>query len=220
MDKTRGLIALAKKRQSTRWPGYTDIGDYHHGAYECLHVSPYTKAAGNVDAKVMVMLQDWTSHDVIIRELDPFVVKNGYTENFPTNKKLKMLLKEHFGLSLSDTYATNLFPFVKPGGISTPINRLDLLRAAKEFVLPQIEIVQPVIVICLGLVTFNALREACGRSRVFPLGTAIDGSPFDYSGSQIWCQAHTGGLGQAGRNRGGNKVTADWQRMAQTISTR
>jgi hypothetical protein len=58
MDKQDALLALAKLRQGTRWPGYNCIGDYHAGAYECDLVSPYTKSAGNVDAEIMVMLQD------------------------------------------------------------------------------------------------------------------------------------------------------------------
>ena len=58
-DKNARLLALARLRQATRWPGYKSIADYHHGVYECDFVSPYTKTAGNVDAEVMVLLQDW-----------------------------------------------------------------------------------------------------------------------------------------------------------------
>lgn len=36
----------------------------------------------------------------------------------------------------------------------------DLLRAAEEFAVPQIEIIQPKIVICLGLNSFNAIRKS------------------------------------------------------------
>jgi hypothetical protein len=69
MDKHRELKALATKRQRARWPGYKGIGDYHNGVYECPYVSPYTKTAGNVDADIMVVLQDWTSDESIRRDL-------------------------------------------------------------------------------------------------------------------------------------------------------
>ena len=65
MDKRKALIKLARKRQRARWPGYKNLRDYHCGAYECLHVSPYTKSAGNVDSPIMVFLQDWTSDESI-----------------------------------------------------------------------------------------------------------------------------------------------------------
>ena len=45
----------------------------------------------------------------------------------------------------------------------------DFVRAANEFALPQIQIVEPKIVICLGLATFNALRRACAETQCHPL---------------------------------------------------
>ncbi len=61
MDKQARLLELATTRMGTRWPGYKPIADYHGGTYECDFVSPFTKAAGNTDAKVFVLLQDWSS---------------------------------------------------------------------------------------------------------------------------------------------------------------
>jgi len=63
MDKTAKLLELARLRQRSRSPGYRPLCEYHRGAYECDLVSPYTKSAGNVNATVMVMLQDWSSHE-------------------------------------------------------------------------------------------------------------------------------------------------------------
>ena len=65
MDKLSRLMALGRKRQSSRWDGYGCIGDYHGGVYECQFVSPYSKSAHNVDASLMVLLQDWASHDYL-----------------------------------------------------------------------------------------------------------------------------------------------------------
>lgn len=162
MTKRRRLLALAKLRQATRWPDYKSIADYHAGVYECDFVSPFTKAAGNVDAEVMVLVQDWSSDDELSRGLDDKTRRLGYCATQPTVRNLKQLLKTTFDLSLSDIYGTNLFPFVKPGKVSGPIPRGDLIQAAREFALPQIEIVSPRLVICLGLVAFDALRRAHG----------------------------------------------------------
>jgi uracil-DNA glycosylase len=89
----------------------------------------------------------------------------------------------------------------------------DLVRAALEFALPQIQIVGPKIVICLGLATFSALRRACGETQCHTMDQAI-ASPFALGTARVWCQAHTGVLGRNNRNRGGvDRVSADWQRM-------
>lgn len=213
MSKQSELLALAKLRQRTRYPGYKCIGDYHSGAYECDFVSPYTKSAGNVDAEIMVMLQDWSSDDSLSGKFDEPSAKLGHTPSLPTNPNLSRLLNETFGLGLRDVYGTNLFPFVKLGGMSESILHADLVKAARQFALPQISIVNPKLVICLGLVTFNALRRACDLKPCSNMHSAID-SHFSIDAVRVWCQAHTGALGQNNRNKGGvNHVSDDWHRM-------
>jgi hypothetical protein len=219
MDKRRRLRTLATKRQDAKWPGYKGIGDYHHGAYECPYVSPYTKTAGNIDAEIMVILQDWTSDESIRRGLDSDSITYGYTRGLYTNRNLVRLLETYFGVSLKDVYGTNLFPFIKMGHMGASIPRRDLVRAAREFALPQITIVRSKLVICLGLATFNALREACGYEPIYPLATAIR-SPFSLGETRIWCQAHTGARGQNNRNSGRKRVPNDWKRMKSDVSAK
>ena len=61
-----------------------------------------------------------------------------------------------------------------------------------------INIIQPKLVICLGLDTFNTLRKTYGHKKLDNLNQAI-GNRFEHEKSQIVCQAHTG---QLGRNNG------------------
>ena len=206
------------RRQSARWDGCKRIADYHAGAYECDYVSPYSKSAHNVDASIFVLLQDWSSHEWLIKPINEDVRLLGLSPELRTNKTLRRLLLEHFDIELHDTYATNLFPFIKLGGLSANIPMSALIRAAKEFAIPQIEIVRPALVICLGISTFNAVRRSLVLSACKHIDDALD-RPIQLSEStQIWCQAHTGGLGQNNRNRGGvNRVADDWTRMRNAI---
>jgi restriction system protein len=218
MDKAARLLELAHKRQASRWPGYKSLADYQDGAYECDLVSPYTKAAGNVDAAVMILLQDWSSDVQLSGGLNSEAVELGRIPTLPTNKNLDRLVKKYFGLPLCETYATNLFPFIKPGTLSAPIPNCDLECAAREFALPQIDIVAPRLVICLGLRTFNALRRALGMGIERPIERAIS-APFSRGDIRVWCQAHTGALGQNNRNRGGvDRVSKDWRAMRADVS--
>ena len=204
------LLELAAKRRRTSWPGYCGIGKYHDGAYECDYVSPYTKSANNVDAEVMILLQDWSSDAALNGDLDPAARDLGYTPSLPTNRNLKRLLSNHLGLELQQVYATNLFPFIKEGTMSSPVPFRDFVRAAREFAIPQIQAVSPKILICLGLSTFNAVLVASGAAPKKPMATAIL-SPMELGSTQIWCQAHTGGRGQS--NRGREQVEKDWCNM-------
>jgi restriction system protein len=149
-NKRTQLLKLARRRQVTRLPGYKCIGDYHNSAYECDLVSPYTKSAHNVDATVMVLLQDWSCDERLRGPFDSEAQQLGYTPDLPTNRNLKGLLLTHFGLNLWDVYATNVFPFVKSGGMCARIPMSDLENAARDFALPQIRIVKPRIAVCLG----------------------------------------------------------------------
>jgi hypothetical protein len=140
---------------------------------------------------------------------DDNCVKLGYDPSLPTNRNLIAFLEQHFDLKLRKIFATNLFPFIKSGGMGSDIPFPDLLWAAQEFALPQIRIVRPKLVVCLGLRTFNALRQACDDDlpRVSPLARAI-ASPFTFEGARVWCQAHTGGPRVGDAQRPQNK--SDW----------
>lgn len=217
VDKKEALLELARVRQLARWDGFRGIGDYHDGCYECNFVSPYTKSAGNVDSDIFVLLQDWSSDGWLSGPLDADARSLGYSPGLPTNRNLNQLLQEVFATRLEDVYATNLFPFVKVGGLSAAIPRKALVKAAMEFAIPQIRIVQPKVVICLGLVTYNAVREATQKPRSKTISEAIE-HPFLLDASWVWCQAHTGALGQANRKRGNaERVREDWLRMRQAV---
>ena len=213
--KQEQLLALARRRQATRMQGYACIGDFHDGLYECDHVSPPTRSAGNLDADVMVMLQDWNSSDKVGDSRTDERVELGYTPNLPTNKNLDRLLNVHLGLARSDTYITNVFPFVKPGGTSEKIPKRDMVWAAREFALPQVTIVNPKLLICIGKETFNSLRVACALPTCPDLDSVV-ASPFDIGETRVWGQAHTAQQAQNTRNRGGvDRVSNDWMRMKQ-----
>jgi restriction system protein len=114
-------------------------------------------------------------------------------------------------MSLADVFATNLFPYIKRKGMQGALPFADLLRAARMFGVPQIKVVAPRLVICLGLATFNAIRVACALPRFATLDEASR-SHFTLDGAEIWCQAHTGARGQ--QNRGRTRADSDWNRMA------
>jgi hypothetical protein len=94
-----------------------------------------------VDSPVVLLLQDWSSDETLSKDFNDDVARRGLTLDSGTNTRLEELLREVFGRDLTEVYGTNLFPFVKPGSISSPIPFAHLVRAAKEFAVPQIEIV-------------------------------------------------------------------------------
>ncbi len=205
-EKTKALRRLATKRKRTRMKGYRTLGDYKGGRYDCNYVSPWSKSAHNVNAKVMIVGHDWSSEEWMRGPVDKQSAERGYSDRFPTNRNLFDLLKRHFDLCFSDVYATNAFPFIKKGNSQGSISHRDLQWAVCKFLLPQIEIIQPVIVICLGKATFNAVRGACGEAKISKLDDAIK-KHFSRN-PMIFAVAHTGSL--TTNLRGRRQIDRDW----------
>lgn len=105
--------------------------------------SPYSKGAGNPDARIFVMLQDWASDDYLCSRPAPELKTLGRDSHLPTNRNLESLLRKHFHVGIGDIFATNLFPYIKLGGIDRPIPQVDLVCAARFFGVPQIRKLLP-----------------------------------------------------------------------------
>lgn len=205
MNKEQELLELAKKRQTTKYNGYKCLSDYYDGVNECDYVSPYSKSAHNIDTDVFVILQDWSSDENMPDGTCKETNELGYTPSVNTNKKLIKLLKNYLNLELKDTYATNLFPFIKMGGMSANIQIKDMRRAAKEFTLPMIKTVKPKIAIALGVKTFNALFDSCENKQ------EITDDSFICGNTKIFFQYHPAA-------RIPNKKKEErWKRMSQYL---
>ncbi len=213
--KAQALLQLARLRQSTRLEGYASIGDFHDGIFECDHVSPWTKSGGNVDAEILVVGQDWSSGDALGRDPpDLHSATLGFSPKFPTNRNLDDLLKRHFDLNRAECYLTNLFPFIKPGSASAGIPLKDLAASARRFTLPEVKIVSPRLVICLGLRTFIALMRAASIEGSPKMDLAVK-SPFEFANAMVHCVAHTGAFGM--NNRGPDQAERVWQQLAASL---
>ena len=227
--KKSALLELARRRQTDTVDGYS-CKYFHFRDFdcECDHVVPWTISACNVDADLMLIAQDWASEDFLNRltEVQRQAQRAlGQFPNLPTNKKIKHLLAEHMSLSFCETYATNAFTFVKTGKMDARIPLRDLVRSAAAYALPQIAIVRPKMVVCLGSASFNAVRHAIAHYSSEQLGkTKLKWMPLahawrteephhtEYLGIPVFGVAHPGANGT--RGSGGPEVTTPrWQAL-------
>lgn len=211
--KSKALRQIVRKRRSEPLDGYACIGDFYDGAYECKYVSPLTKSGCNLDAEVMVVLQDWASVKALVGDggPDPVRARLGYDPESYTNKNLDRRLCEHLCLVRDDCYLTNMFPFIKPGKKDAKIRERDMEHCAREYTLEEVRIVRPRLVLCLGLETSKAFWVAAGLKKPSNMDEAVN-SPFEFEDSTVYCVAHVGSQGE--NIRGRDQVAADWQRIA------
>ncbi|MEY9741220.1 hypothetical protein ABIF65_000594 [Bradyrhizobium japonicum] len=201
--KRTALFALTLKRRSESFEGYSrrylNFADILDGYYECDHVVPWTTSACNLDAELMLISQDWASEEFLLKTgKDPKQREQGQVENLATNQNIKVMLRRHMNLSFEETYATDAFAFIKSGSMNARIPFSDLVKSTLEYALPQIKIVRPKMVLCLGSAPFNALRRACNLRGWMNLERSFQvGTPFhtEVCGVPVFAVAHPGGTG-------------------------
>jgi restriction system protein len=213
LEKIYNLKSLGKLRQSKCYTGFFNLADFHNAKYESEFVSPYTKGSCNVNSSIFVLLQDWASEERIISGMGEEAAIIGYTPSLPTNINLKILLKETFKCEISDVFTTNLFPYIKPGGMDASIGSRFMKEAFKEFTLPQVDIVQPRIVICCGSLVY---KTAISHFQNHTNSNYNINHHFSYNGIIFIYQNHTGSRGT--NSAGGiQKVKENWKFMRTLI---
>jgi hypothetical protein len=219
-NKKRQMRELVHRRRNGWLPdGCYKLGDaVLNGGYwdEDDFVVPWSKSACNYRAKIMLIAQDWDSFKNLAA---PLTTKHariklvGRNESLLTNTRIDRLLHQHFGLKWQDTFATDVFPFVKPGNMRGDLKWDDFVRCAREFALPQIDIIKPLLIICLGRsTTFRAIAEVAKDGAVAAVGDNPLG-PVRYNGTEIYGVTHTGGRGNGWLKR----IDVEWAYLAERL---
>lgn len=223
-EKLRLLKELVLKRRlplaGTRAAGYSKdyqkLGDFHQGMYDFDdHVVPWSKTACNYDADLMLIAQDWASADFLIKPFDKAQATLGYAAYLPSNKNLFSLLSDILRINFENVYATDMFVFVKPGDMGTRIPLSDLRKCAVDYALPQIRIIKPKIVVCIGSRVYNALRFV-QRLSYCSIAESSKIEPFYIDNIPIFGVTHVGGRGAS--TVGGKKgLIEQWQRISRYL---
>jgi hypothetical protein len=171
MSKLDALAELVRLRRNDTCPNMISLHDFEDGRWDLDHVVPlvvpWTKSACNVDAKLMIIGQDWASEKYFQRPKnrtswrDTLRTHLGQDPQLPTNRNIRRLLR-CFGIKWRQTYATDVSIFVKPGNMNGDVPDALLRYCAIKYTIPQLRIVRPKMVLCLGSRTFNAVRYALG----------------------------------------------------------
>lgn len=213
--KRAALLKLAMRRQVDRHPPHCNIADFHGSFYECDHVSPWTISACNVDAELMLIGQDWASAEVLNQPPNDERRRLGQDWSSRTNSNLRRYL-DLLGLSFCDTYATNVFTFIKGGRKSGRIPFNDLVRCAQVYTIPEIEIVAPRIAVCFGKKAFDAVRGAADQDGVEWDGVKTLDAYTQVGSTRVYGLPHPGGLGT--NNAGGaHSVEQLWKRLGRLL---
>ena len=210
------LVALRRREEPDE--RHHALHTFDGGAWDFNYVVPWTKAACNVDAKLMIVGQDWASEKSLndprhnTPDRKALRKQQGRDPHLPTNKNLERLLM-FFDLTWEKTYATDVSVFIKRDDITAKVPMRILKYCAAKFTIPQLRIVKPLMAVCLGGDTFNSLRLALGAPRL-PLREVLRSNAYLVeNGTEIHGVPHPGGLGTA--SFGGQAgVDPIWKRLS------
>jgi DNA polymerase len=143
--------------------GLTNASAVDEGRYDSAHIGSWTYWQGNLNAELMVVGQDW-------RDVRYFRENAGQDKaGNPTNLMLARLLRSiciEIGSPEQPTpapvFLTNAVLCLKEGGLQGPVRREWFANCGRAFLRPQIELVNPAVVVGLGKLAFEAILSAFG----------------------------------------------------------
>lgn len=203
MSKQWRIAELARARRLDALPPHRGFSEFHGGIYDRHdYVVPWTISAHRASSPVMIIGQDWNSADNLEGPVNEVQAALGQIPWLPSNINLQARLSQHFGMSFQDTYATDLFVFAKPGKMTSRIPFEHLRYCAERYAVPQIEIIQPRVAICLGVSTYNAILVHLGRQRVRLADALQEPVPLLVGKTNLVVVPHTGAWGNRFANAG------------------
>ena len=205
---------LVKKRKEFRFNDLKNPNDIENGAYDTDDaINPWSLWQGNLDADILVIGQDWGDENYFIQN------KGRDTDDNPTNKNLKELFHS-IDIDLgtptkpdtsASVFLTNAILGIKPGGMSAKVKASWVNESTEEFLKPLIEIIEPQIIIALGVQAYKAVKKTYKLKQKATLKDLSKLNPIIIGDKKLFAFYHCGRLGTANRNLDNQK--ADWSKI-------
>lgn len=214
MDKQEAYKQVVQKRKSIVFPTpLQNPSQVREGQFDSEQIGPWSIWQGNLDADIMVIGQDWGDEDYFSRN------KGRDTDTNPTNRGLRKLLNSidlDPGLPSvpipQPLFFTNAMLGLKSGGMSAGLKHNWLKHSSLQLTAPLIEIIQPRLLVTLGINAYKAIRIIFPSLPYLPMSALLKCPPFHLPDKKIlFAMAHCGGLGLA--NRTMEEQMKDWQKI-------
>lgn len=187
-----------------------------NGKYDTKEIGHWTDWQGNLDARLMIIGQDWG--DVRTLEKQGGVCN---VDNSATNRALMRLIQiagvdvdeHHISAKHPDLFFTNAILCMKTdGGLAGKVRGAWFRHCVDRFLKPLIEIVQPRVAVTLGEKATKSLLREYGYRGVRFKELVEQQSPVMISPyTAVFPVFHCGSLGQ--RNRPFDQQKLDWLRI-------
>ncbi len=159
-SKQKYYLDLVEKRKNLTYPeGLINPSRVEGGRYDTSHLGPWTQWQGDLDAKILVVGKDWGDEKT-------FIIQKGVDlDHDRTNINLRLLFRE-IGIEIglpskphpAPLFFTNAVLGLRTfGGKSGPLKSSWIKMDTQNFLKPIIDMIQPDIIISLGMDAYSAL---------------------------------------------------------------
>jgi uracil-DNA glycosylase len=220
MDKRQEYAKLVAKRKACHLcdsHGLTNPSVCGEGVYDINgHIGPWSGWQGNLDAELMVVAQDWGG-------VEYYIDHKGLEEDTNTTNKRVCELLSSIGISIqlprqsktATLFFTNSVLCLRPGRLTGPIKSRRFTNCSTNSLRPQVELLNPKVVVTLSLMAYRALLKAYSlrpKTRMREAVLEIVRLP---GGNLVVPVFHPGNNGTRSRSLENQK--ADWQRVRQAL---
>jgi uracil-DNA glycosylase len=217
MTKEERYKALVAKRKAFTFKDLNNPSQIDNGAFDCEHIDAWSQWQGNLDAKILVIGQDWGDVSYFTKHRGKDNAGN------KTNQNLSELFQE-ININIGSpnnsipqsVFLTNAILGIK--GIAeqkqmSGIVKTSWIRESTEaFTKELIDIIQPEIIITLGKIPLYAMRLIHSEIPNEKLSVLKDENPINLKDqTRLFAFYHCGGLGLASRKL--NLQKEDWQKI-------
>lgn len=220
MDKRQQYAELVAKRKACRLcasHGLTNPSVCKRGVYDTTgHIGPWSQWQGNLDAELMVIAQDWGGVEYFID------FKGLEQDKNATNRRIcDLLFSIDISIDLprqsrnSVLFFTNSVLCLRPGRLTGPIKARWFHNCSTSFLRPQVELVNPKVIVTLGYMAYRALLRAYEIRPKQRMREAVQETIRLPGGNTLVPVYHPGNNGS--RSRSFEHQKGDWQRVRQAL---
>jgi DNA polymerase len=174
MKRTEYQALVTARKACQRCAGLENPATIAEGRYDSEEIGPWTLWQGDLEARLMVVGQDWGDTAYFLRHRGQEASRN------PTNERLAALL-DAIGLPIGSpaaprpaagVFLTNACLCLKRGGLQGAV-QAEWFRHCASFLRGQIELVGPAVVVALGRWAYESVLRGFGL-RAGPFRRAVE----------------------------------------------
>lgn len=212
---------VSARKACRRCDGLVNASVLRRGKFDSDEIGPWTRWLGDLNARVMVVGQDWGDQ----RAFEKQQGRNGSYS--ATNDMLRELLasigvdvpEQDAAFGPTDVFLTNAVLCFKDQGCQGPVRPEWFRDCGRAFLKPQIELVNPRAVVCLGQQAYSAVMSAYGLVQPKSWRSAVEGPGLTLPGGPIAFAVYHCGRRILNSHRDQTQQLSDWKRIAKALKT-